>query len=247
MIKMVVSDVDGTLLQKGEKTVNDELMEIIEKLKSKNIIFAVASGRHLSELKDIFHNSKDIYYICSDGGCIEFGGDIIYYKDIDNYIIDNLKCREDYIFQCSKYTYYNGKNTHLLNILKNKYRDKLRLTDKISNIVKIIKYGAGYSETPPCTYEIYKDSNWREWIKNGTSKGNALSFLQSRLGVKVNETLVIGDNFNDLSMMRYAGEKLCMESSPPQVKLMCGRVCYKIEDELLKTGGSDLYHHPNVN
>ena len=60
MIKMVVSDVDGTLIQKGEKTVNDELMKIIEKLKSKNIIFAVASGRHLSELKDIFHNSKDI-------------------------------------------------------------------------------------------------------------------------------------------------------------------------------------------
>ena len=237
MIKMVVSDVDGTLLQKGEKTVSNELMEVIEKLKSKNIIFAVASGRHLSELKDIFHNSKDIYYICSDGGCIEFDGEVIYHKDIDNYIIDNLKYREDYIFQCSKYTYYNGKDIRLLNILKNKYKDNLRLTDKISNVVKIIKYGAGYSETPPCTYEIYKDSSWCEWIKNGTSKGSALSFLQSILGVKVKETLAIGDNFNDLSMMRYAGEKMCMESSPPQVKLMCGRVCYNIKEELLKTGG----------
>ena len=237
MIKMVVSDVDGTLLKKGEKTVNDELMEVIEKLKSKNIIFAVASGRHLSELKDIFRNSKGIYYICSDGGCIEFDGDIIYHNDIDNYIIENLKDRENYLFQCSKYTYYNGKDIRLLNILMNKYKENLKLTDNISNVIKIIKYGAGYSETPPCTYEIYKDSNWREWIKNGTSKGSALSFLQNRLAINVKETLVIGDNFNDLSMMRYGGEKVCMEGSPPQLKLMCERVCYKIYEELLKIGG----------
>ena len=237
MIKMVVSDVDGTLLKNGEEKVNQELIEIIKNLKSKNIIFVVASGRHLSELKEIFYNNDEIYYIGSDGGCIDIGGKIIYHNDIDENVIEKFKKKENFIFQCSKYTYYNGNNTELINILKEKYKNNLKLTDKISNVIKIIKYGAGYSETPSFTYEIYKDSKWREWIKNGTSKGSAVGFLQNMLGVKIKETLVIGDNFNDMSMMRYAGEKICMKNSPPQLKLMCGRVCHKINEELLKIGG----------
>ena len=236
MIKMIVSDVDGTLFDKGEEYISDELLNLIENLRKKGIVFAIASGRHLSELKRIFKNSRDIYYIASDGGCIEYNDNIIYYKPIDDYIID--KCKErDYIFQCSKYVYYGGNDQNIKNILENNYKEAFKNNYKTANIIKIVKYGCGYSESPSCTYEIYKDKEWREWIKNGVSKGKAVEFIQNRENVKVMETAAFGDNFNDISMMRVAGDKYCRKNSPAQVRMICKKFFDNIEDELFKIGG----------
>ncbi len=237
MLKMIVSDLDGTLLNKGEEYVSSNVLNLIEKLKEKGIVFAVASGRHLSELKAIFKGARDIYYIGSDGGCVEYNDDIIYYKPIDDYIIDKYKIKEDYIFQCSKYIYYGGSNKELKNILEEKYKEAFKFNYNPGNIIKIVKYGCGFSETPPCTYEIYKDKDWREWIRNGVSKGKAIEFIQNRENVKVMETAAFGDNFNDMSMLRYAGEKFCKDSSPAQVRMMCKKFFNNMEEELMKIGG----------
>ena len=45
MIKLIVSDVDGTLVEDGSGGVNPELFEVILKLREKGIQFAIASGR----------------------------------------------------------------------------------------------------------------------------------------------------------------------------------------------------------
>lgn len=89
MIKLVVSDIDGTLLKKGDKKVSDDIIGIIEKLKSKGVCFAVASGRHYGEITEILSGIGDIYYISSDGGCIIYNNKVIYKKSIDK---SSLKC-----------------------------------------------------------------------------------------------------------------------------------------------------------
>ena len=43
MIKLIVSDVDGTLVEDGSGGVNPELFEVILKLREKGIQFAIAS------------------------------------------------------------------------------------------------------------------------------------------------------------------------------------------------------------
>ena len=45
MIKLVVSDIDGTLLEDGGHELNPELFEVILKLREKGMQFAAASGR----------------------------------------------------------------------------------------------------------------------------------------------------------------------------------------------------------
>ena len=45
MIKLIASDVDGTLLPEGTADLNAELYDVILKLKEKGIVFAAASGR----------------------------------------------------------------------------------------------------------------------------------------------------------------------------------------------------------
>ena len=42
MIKLIVSDVDGTLVEDGSADINPELFEVILKLREKGIQFAIA-------------------------------------------------------------------------------------------------------------------------------------------------------------------------------------------------------------
>ena len=48
MIKLIASDIDGTLVHDGTHELNPELCDVILQLKEKGIQFAAASGRPVS-------------------------------------------------------------------------------------------------------------------------------------------------------------------------------------------------------
>jgi Cof subfamily protein (haloacid dehalogenase superfamily) len=53
---------------------------------------------------------------------------------------------------------------------------------------------------------------------SGRTKGTALEWIASHYGVKVSETVCVGDWLNDLPMMKTAGRSFAMGQSPPEVK-----------------------------
>lgn len=57
-----------------------------------------------------------------------------------------------------------------------------------------------------------------EFVHPSASKGNAVKMLAEQLGIKQEETMTIGDNGNDLSMIRYAGCGVAMGNAIPEVK-----------------------------
>lgn len=50
MVKLILSDVDGTLLARGEGAFDDSVFEVIDRLYERGIHFAAASGRGYSDL-----------------------------------------------------------------------------------------------------------------------------------------------------------------------------------------------------
>jgi HAD superfamily hydrolase (TIGR01484 family) len=54
----------------------------------------------------------------------------------------------------------------------------------------------------------------------GCSKGSALLRLAERQGVKAEEILSIGDNWNDVSMLEVAGQAVLMGNAPEDLKAM---------------------------
>lgn len=50
------------------------------------------------------------------------------------------------------------------------------------------------------------------------SKGNALAELAKYYNVSKENTIAIGDNFNDISMFQYAGTAIAMQNAEPDVK-----------------------------
>ena len=49
MIKLIASDLDGTLLLNGAQDLPEEMFDLIPRLKKAGILFAAASGRQYAE------------------------------------------------------------------------------------------------------------------------------------------------------------------------------------------------------
>ena len=88
MIKLVASDLDGTILLNGAQHVDDSMCETIDMLGRKGIIFAPASGRQCESLVRLFSKVKSPLMYISDNGALvrynfssELRGTVIRRKD----------------------------------------------------------------------------------------------------------------------------------------------------------------------
>jgi len=57
-----------------------------------------------------------------------------------------------------------------------------------------------------------------EVLNPAVDKGAALGFVASRLGIPMDETLAIGDSWNDAPLLRAAGFGVAMGSAPPELR-----------------------------
>ncbi len=60
-----------------------------------------------------------------------------------------------------------------------------------------------------------------EFNHSGVNKGAGLLRLAKNLGVKPTETMALGDNFNDLAMIKAAGLGVGMQNTNPRMIKQC--------------------------
>ncbi|WP_249029193.1 Cof-type HAD-IIB family hydrolase [Tannockella kyphosi] len=64
----------------------------------------------------------------------------------------------------------------------------------------------------------YSSNRYLEFNAAGVDKGAALRFLANYLGIEVEETIAIGDNYNDLEMIKAAGLGVAVSNANQDVK-----------------------------
>ena len=78
MIKLIASDVDGTLMREGERVIPPALFPLIHTMKENDIYFAACSGRQYANLRRLFAPvADDIGYICENGSLLMKNGEIL--------------------------------------------------------------------------------------------------------------------------------------------------------------------------
>ena len=88
MIKLIVSDIDGTLVRDGENVLNPELYPEILRLRAKGIQFAAASGRQWHSIERIFDPIKEkIFYISDNGAYVGCYGRNLFLTSINREIV----------------------------------------------------------------------------------------------------------------------------------------------------------------
>ena len=77
MVKLIASDLDGTILRKGAQSVEPSTIKVIEQLVNKGMYFAPASGRQIVSLKRLFEPVSDkLVYIAENGALCEYKGEL---------------------------------------------------------------------------------------------------------------------------------------------------------------------------
>ncbi len=70
-----------------------------------------------------------------------------------------------------------------------------------------------------------------EFLAPGVSKGAAVRWLARRLGIPLEQTMAIGDQFNDLEMIEAVGHGVAMPSAPPEVQAVARYIAPDLAEE----------------
>lgn len=239
MIKLIVTDVDGTLIPDGISKISPRYYELIKEFKKMGILFGVASGRQCKSIQRLFEPVKDdIIYIAENGAFAIYQGEEIFYRpltkeDSEEIVKDTRKMPGCMCLYDTKYmSYYEKGGEEVYHLMKDEYKYDCELVDDLLKL-----------EEPCLKYSVYRADKIEEvtekefnpkWSKThqvacgGTrfmdltrmdvSKGTALKAVQEKLGIHPEETMAFGDNSNDIDMLKQANYSFAIGNARKEVK-----------------------------
>lgn len=234
MIKLIASDMDGTLLNKNGKLPED-FDYIFNKLQEKNILFCVASGRQYDSLLEYFAPYQNqMAFISENGGYIVLKGEEIYQNYLEKSEIKEIitACEniDDIgVILCGKNgAYLNSPDKDIQIFFKTYYPhyqmvdDLLSVDDIIFKIAVYDKKGSrnnSYKQLKilPHLKVVLSGDEALDISKPSINKGKALNILQKNLNILPKETMVFGDYLNDLEMMKEAHFSFAMKNAQPEI------------------------------
>lgn len=241
MVKLVVTDMDGTLVNSKDELPKD-LFCRIRQLKEQGVRFAIASGRQYYNLEKRFQEIKnDLIVIAENGAMIFDQGKCIYVDEIAYEAIEKfvriLREHEDIItVLCgSKSAYIEYKDEEFLRHLRQFYErvevvDDLLVAAQNDVICKVAVYNATSSEE--VIYPLLKPYEgefklavsgnfWLDIMKCGIDKGTGIQKIQALYQIKPEECMAFGDYMNDYEMMQVCGYSYAMANAHPKLKEIC--------------------------
>lgn len=252
-IKLIASDIDGTLLLNGATEISSATFNLIRQLKDKGILFVAASGRQYKNLQQLFAPVKDdIAYICENGGICLYHNKALHERTLSPQlaltIAKDILAHDDCELQISTadVQYLKPKSPAFLERMQKEIGLKIETITDLSEItapiLKIAMYSKGgfndaeyWQKTYGhlCTVQ-YGRYDWLDFAPLMTNKGNALSILMEHLHIKKEESIAFGDYYNDIGMLQAVGMPIVMHSAPEDMQKYAHHTTITVESELEK-------------
>ncbi|MDD3142200.1 MAG: HAD family hydrolase [Lachnospiraceae bacterium] len=254
MIKLIASDLDGTVLQNGAQEIEPEFFQLILDLKKKGIHFVAASGREYDNMRNLFDPIKDeISYVSLNGAQYHYNGKRTILSTIEpeltQKIIRAIRAhgRCEIIYSSKYHTYVESKNddfkNHLTNIVKNNITvvdDLLALDEPALKIAICDPESIDNCES--YFREIFEEyigvrtsgNLWLDFIPLGVDKSIALQYIMNHRGVTPDECMAFGDQWNDVEMLEMMGTSFAMANAVPGISAYSTNVTDSVEKELRK-------------
>ena len=236
MIRLIVTDMDGTFLN-DEKKFSNEFWDIYEKLEQKEIKFVVASGRQYQNLRKNFEKIKDrIIFIAENGSYVmenekELYSRVLSEDLIKKYVELGRRIPTTNIVLCGKKSAYIESRDAEFTKEVEKYYEEKKIVNNLLEIEddEIIK--VAYCDLTGTEKNVYpylekeKDCQivvsgeiWLDVSHLESNKGIALEILQEKIGITFDETMVFGDYLNDYEMLQKGRYSYAMENAHEKIK-----------------------------
>ena len=238
-VRLIAVDVDGTLLN-SKKELTGPVSDAIEAVKSRGLLFTIATGRDICGLRFIDHIlSPGVPVITYNGAEIRRAGsgellsavtlpeecalEIIRRGLAEGFSVIVWSKGVLYIGQAGVYTrgYAEMYGIRELELTQPKLLARQGVTKVIwagetSRIAGLEKsfHAAPIPGSECCT----SDPSYLEFMARGVNKGAGLQAAAEVLGLCQQEVMAVGDGHNDLPMLRWAGVSVAMGNASAEVK-----------------------------
>ena len=253
MIRLIASDIDGTLLPYGGEAIDPAIYREIRRLREKGILFCPASGRQYNSLRGLFAPVADeLVYLCENGAIVYGAGNpgpVLGKTVMDRSLAEALS--EDIMSMENCEVMISGAST-------------CYICPRYSNRIEKFMTYAGYRYTAVSSpsqvpEEIIKVSlfcpegaaekepeiapRWRKhfnaaiagamWLDfTLADKGTGITQLCKVLDIPLADTMAFGDNYNDLAMLGIVGHPYLMASAAPELLPRVSNHCSSVLEVL---------------
>lgn len=242
MIKLIASDMDGTLLD-GDGEVPDGTYDLIRQLKAAGIGFVAASGRRFDTLQELFEPVADeIDYVASNGAQVVVGGTLVDREVYSHAALRRLKRVID-LFDTLHLALFDRTNSYLLGSeeyfhpeLDKNLPNPVLATDVPDAEISILKAsvsceGAVMDMAYALTRELGDEfvfapsgNNWIDVMQRGVSKATGIQQVMEARGVSADEVMAFGDSMNDYEILRMVGTSVAMSNGRSAIKQIATKV-----------------------
>ena len=257
MIKLVLSDMDGTFLNNSGDFNRDLYKEVKKIMKEKGVAFAPVTGKQCERVEELFgDDAKDLWILGDSATRIKHNGEFVYESLLSNKLgLEIIRLLEDIssehtIIACTR----NGaviKDTtpqEEAAIVRRSYAQVRQVSDFneiVEDFVKItihdpsLKCFETREKLSPffeSAYIVASEAAWIDIANANVHKGTTVEHLQRLLNITSEETMVFGDGYNDLELMACGEFSFAVRNAVQELKDAANFITRSNEeDAVLKT------------
>ena len=261
-IRLVASDLDGTLLLNGAKQPSARAFELIEALVERGVIFLPASGRQFASLKKLFAPIADsLSFLCENGALVMYQDIPVVRRGFSRALA--LQIARAAVAYPDTHVIASGERhgyvpagddafiDHLRNDMGNDVIPVVSMADIDEPILKVAFKTLHTMQHLARTYfedefgqwtsVMTSGTEWTDIVPKGIDKGAALQDFGRLMGIAPQQMAAFGDNENDYGMLTLVGHPYLMKNCNPTMRGVVpgATVTTSVEDELEK-----LLEHP---
>lgn len=252
MIRLIASDLDGTLLPEGTPHINPAIYDVIRGLQSRGITFVVASGRNYGSIMSLFGEMETELTVISDnGGYIASAGKTMCCNGFSRELFTELveKCRRMpgiwMMASGARQVYTDQTDEDCIRWIRTGYKSDIQIVEDLLKVeeplikIAIYTYDVDAAVVAEPLQKEYGDrasiavsgERWVDMMVDGVNKGMALAKIQEKLGITPAQTVAFGDNGNDIPMLELAEESYAVATARPEVKRMAKHVITDLSED----------------
>lgn len=238
MIKLIFSDMDGTLLdERGE--LPPDFDEVMQALQRKNVLFAPASGRQYYTLLHQFEAYKDAFvFIAENGTYAVHRSEELFASALPSAVVAEMlsiaeRIPETHTVLCGKQSAYIKPGAALFEKEVEKYYVRCQIVEDFAAVrddilkIAVCDLSEGGAENNAFRrfaafrdrFQIAVSSHlWMDIMNPGVNKGTAAQYVQKLLGISPEECMAFGDYLNDTELLRAAHYSYAMENAHPRIR-----------------------------
>ena len=241
-IKLIASDMDGTLLDENS-CVPPETFDLIRELDAAGIRFVAASGRRYDTLRAFFEPVADrMDFVASNGAQVFVRG-----KLVDREVFSHAALRRLFdlvkMFDNLHMVVYDRTNSYLLDEpsrfdaeFDKDLPNPVMLHDLPSPDTSIVKASIFCDDAQMdmayiLTRELEADFvfapsgvKWIDVMQRGVNKATGISQVLAAHGISPSNVMAFGDSMNDYEILRMVGHGCAMGNGRWAVKQISGRI-----------------------